>query len=338
MSNTKIWAITIICIICGGILYLAIPSLTPLFIAVFLAYLIYPLVAMIQKRLRIKRKSIAVILALILIAAILSLVINSIAGVVVQQAMIFIGEFSNLSAQAEQWMSFPERLGLDEWLSTHVEEILLQMLLLLDTFIVSFITSFLGFILRITDVIIIIILLFLFLLDGPKLVDNIIGYMPGTLREAARNFFMGINGIVWGYLKTMVIISILFGLAFGVILFILGVPYAGLLGILGAVLNMIPYIGSIISGAIAVVVALIYHDIYRALISTALIVALNMLQGNIIAPLVLANKMNMHPILVITSLLVCNYIWGIWGMFLAVPILGLARLLMKEVLSVVRTL
>jgi len=341
MSNTKIWAITIICIICGVGFYLVAPSITPLFVAMFLAYIIHPLVIWIQKRLKLRHKFIAVILAILSIGTALGIMINSIFQMVGQQATAFVAEFNHLAAQAEQMLEgldISQMIGVNDWLAPHLEEMLSQILTVLSNFVVNFITSILGFILGFTDIVIILILLFLFLLDGPKLAENTIARMPDTLREAASNFFAGIHDIVWGYLKTMVVISVCFGVVFGLILFFLGIPFAGLLGILGAVLNMIPFIGSIIGGAIAVIIAFLYYDIYRALLSLALIIALNGVQGGVISPLVLANKLSIHPIWVIASLLVCNYIWGILGMFIAVPVLGLARLLMREILGVIRKL
>jgi len=338
MSNTKIWAITLICILCGLGLYLAAPSIVPLFFAMFLAYIIHPLVILIQKRLNLRNKIISVTITLVFILTVLGVIISGISNMVIQQAMIFVDAFGHLALQAEQLLDIPESIVAHGLVSLHLEEILRQLLVMLDTFIVNFITSVLGIIFRVTDVVIVLILLFLFLWDGPKIVENIINNMPEVLKEAASNFFLGIDGIVWGYLKTMVIISVCFGTAFGIILFFLGIPFSGVLGVLGAVLNMIPYIGSIISGAIAVIIALLYHDAYRALFSVILIIALNVVQGSIIAPLVFANKLRMHPILIITSLLVCNYLMGIWGLFIAVPILGLARLLMKEVFNVIRKL
>jgi len=337
-STVKLWAITIVVIILGVGLYLIAPSITPLFIAMFFAYIIHPLVELIQKHLKIPYKGIAVTLALIVIAGALAIAINSLVHIVTQQATIFAVEFEYFAAQAEQLLDIPEMLGLEGFFATQLEEIVRQFLIILNTFIVSFIASALGFILGFTDVVIVLILLFLFLLDGPTLANNTIARTPEILRDAASNFFKGIHDIVWGYLKTMVIISICFGIVFGLILFALDVPFAILLGILGGVLNMIPFIGSIVSGAIAVIVALLYHEAYRALISLALIIALNAVQGGIIAPLVLANKLRIHPIFVIASLLVCSYIFGIMGMFIAVPVLGLGRLLIQETFGVIKKL
>ena len=338
MSIVKIWAITIVFIILGVGIYLVAPSITPFFVAMFFAYIIHPFVLWLQKRLKLRHKVFAVILALLFISTVLGVIINAIFQVISPQAMLFVGEFNYLVAQAEHLLDFPEQMGLDGFIASQVEEILRQFLVILSTFIVTFITATLGFILGFADVIIILILLFLFLLDGPKLAQNTIARMPEVLREAASNFFKGIHEIVWGYLKTMVLISICFGIVFGLILYIIGVPFAGLLGVLGAILNMIPFIGSIISGAIAIIIALLYLDFYRVLIAAILIIALNAIQGGVIAPIVLANKLRIHPIFVIGSLLVCNFIWGVPGMFIAVPVLGLGRLLMQETFGVIRKL
>ena len=342
MSNTKIWAITIVCVICGWVLYKAAASLMPVLVALFFAYIIHPLVMRIRKHLRLRSKALAVLITLLLIVVLLAILIHIILPGIIHQTMVFIGEFNTYSLlffhQLNQFFDNLDSLGLDNRITEQLDNILRQFFIVLNNFIMSFATSIFGFIFRFTDVVIVAILLFYFLLDGPRLSKYIIDNMPTTLREAADNFFKGISGIVWGYLKTMVVISTLFGIVMGIILLILGVPFAGILGALGAVLNMIPYIGSIMSGAVAVLVALLYFDINRALLTLILILALNMVQGNIITPLVQANKLGMHPILVIASLLACNHLWGIGGMFIAVPLLGLAHLLMKEILNVIRKL
>jgi len=342
MSNTKIWAISIVCLICGGILYVAAPSLGPVLFALFLAYIIHPLVLRIQKFLNFRRKLLAIFITLLLILTLLAILIISLLPTIVNQATVFIAEFNTYSllffAQVDQLVDSLDGMGLDSRVAEQLDGILRQLFTMLNNFIMGLAAGVFGIIFGFVDVIIVLLLLIFFLLDGPRLAKYVVNHMPATLKEAAENFLKGISKIVWGYLKVMVVISTCFGVAFGIILFILGVPFAGVLGVLGGVLNMIPYFGSIMSGAVALLVALLYLDVNRAILTLVLIIALNIVQGNIITPLVQANKLGMHPIVVISALMAGNYLWGIGGMFIAVPLLGLAHLLFGQVMIVIRKL
>jgi predicted PurR-regulated permease PerM len=162
--------------------------------------------------------------------------------------------------------------------------------------------------------------------------------MPVMLRDGVENVFDGVSGVIWGYMRNQVIISAIFGLASGVAYIALGLPYASLLGILAGVLNMIPYFGSIISGLVAILVAVFYFQMNKVLLTAFVIVVLNIILGNILTPKIQAKALGIHPVVVITALLVCNHLWGAVGMFVAVPLVGLGRLVMKELIQIIRAL
>ncbi len=112
--------------------------------------------------------------------------------------------------------------------------------------------------------------------------------------------------------------------ATGVFIFIglnfIGVPYAPLWGILAFVLNFVPTIGSIIAAVLALLVALLLNDVAACAWTAALYLAVNIIIGNFIEPKFLGKGLGISTLVVLLSLLFWGFLFGIGGMFLAVPL------------------
>lgn len=342
MSNTKIWAISIAGIICVWFLALSASALMPVVWAISLAFFLHPLVLLIQKWLKLKQKSIAISIVLVLILALLVFLINIILPPIINQMMSFGREFTGYSMRfmraVDDLRHYLIELGLDSRITGQVDDALSQLFTILSDSIMSLVTLAVGYIFKVTDIVIMAILLFYFLSDGPGMVKFFIDHIPEMLKEAVKNFIDGISGIIWGYMKNQVILSVSIGLACGVAFVILRLPFAGLLGIIAGVLNMIPIFGSLISGVVAVFVAMFYFNLKKALITAVVILALNIIQGNIVAPMLQGRTLGIHPVVVIAALLISNFLWGGAGMLIAVPLAGLVRLLWREMANVINKL
>ena len=342
MSNTKIWALSIIGILCVWFLAVSKSSLTPVVVAMSLAYFIYPLVKWMQKWLRLKHKIIAVTLTLVMILTVFVILINSILPPLINQITRFAREFSGYSARFLELMdSFEDyftAIGLDSRITGQFDDMLQQVITMVGNALMGFASSVIGYVARFTDFVIIVILMFYFLLDGEDMVAYVVSHLPDSLRHGCERVIEGIEGVIWGFMKNQVIISTIHGLACYLSFLLIRLPFAGLLGILSGVLNMIPYFGSIIASLVAILVALFYFGAQKGILTGMIVLTLNMVLGNIITPRLQAKTLGIHPVLVIASLLVCNYMWGAVGMFFAVPMLGLAFMAAKEVLAIVRTL
>lgn len=341
LSNTKIWAISVVAILAGWVLYVAAPSLKPLLIAAVLAYLLHPLVVKLQKKLKTK-KVIAVILTLALIVVITVLLINIILPPILNQMTAFVREFSGYSSafshQMDQLIEFLEQKGLAGEITEELDQILGQIYTAMYNFLIGFLSAVLGYIFKLVDVLIILILLVYFLLDGPKMVAGVVESLPKALKEPARNVLSGVDHIVWSYLKTQVLISAITGLVSAVVFKLMDLDFAMLLGIIAGVLNMIPYFGSIIGGAAAVLVALLTSGLRKAVIVCVAVLIIQQVLGNVVTPKMQAKSSGMHPVTIIAALLICNYLWGTVGMFISVPVAGLVKLLLTQTLQVIRQL
>ena len=342
MSNTKIWAITIVCFLCGWFLLVAVSSLMPVLWAICIAYFIHPLVLLIQKQFKLKKKIFAVIATYAILIVLFSILINSFMPPLINQMVGFAREFSGYSQQiiglVDELLEYLDTLGLDARLAGQLDDVLMQLFSIVSNLVMNAVTSVISYIGKLTDFVIVAVLLFLFLLDGPEMAGYIINYLPEKLREATNNIMDGLGRVIWGYLRNQVLISVVTGIVTATAFTILGLPFAGLQGVLATVLNMIPFVGSIISGTVNILVALYYFSMQKVLVTLAVVLTINLVLGSILTPMVQAETIGMHPVVVIASLLVCNYLWGPIGMFIAVPLVGLCQLLMREVIRIIKML
>lgn len=135
------------------------------------------------------------------------------------------------------------------------------------------------------------------------------------------------NAYVVGLLIEFVVISIANCIAF----FVLGIHYAILLALLAAVLNVIPYFGIIAGIIITVVVTLAHHDPTTAIWAAALLFVLHIIDANILVPRVVGSKVKMNALITLVAVLIGGAIWGIAGLFLAIPLSAMLKIVFEHI-------
>ena len=149
-----------------------------------------------------------------------------------------------------------------------------------------------------------------------------------SVAEILRETKMAIQSYIVGLLVEMVMVAILNSTA----LLILGVKYAILLGVIGAILNMLPYIGGIIAIALPVLIATVTRDGYST--QFGIIIAYLIIQfidNNIIFPRFVSVKVQINALISIVIVLLGNALWGISGMFLSVPFVAVLKIIFDRI-------
>lgn len=116
-------------------------------------------------------------------------------------------------------------------------------------------------------------------------------------------------------------------------LFMLGIPYAILLGIIGALLNIIPYIGGVISVALYMIFALVTKSPVYMLYVLAAYSIIQFVDNNYIIPKIVASKVRINALFSIIVVIAGNALWGISGMFLSIPLLAIVKLIFDNIES-----
>ncbi|MCF7934326.1 MAG: AI-2E family transporter [Spirochaetia bacterium] len=169
--------------------------------------------------------------------------------------------------------------------------------------------------------IIFIFVLFL-LMERRSLIPKMKVAMPnhGWIRWAV--MFERINRQISKYLTVKALFSLSTGVLFYLAAIATRLDFAFIIGVLAFILNFIPTIGSIIITVTTICIALIqyYPDYASILYVSVLMASIQIVLGNILDPRVQGNRLNLSPFVILVSLALWGYIWGIIGMFLAVPI------------------
>lgn len=184
-------------------------------------------------------------------------------------------------------------------------------------------------------------LTFFFLRDGPLVLDTLLLLVPPKHEKAVRHILEDTQRLLTKYF-TGVLIDMLFVAAFiSIGMAVFGVQNAIIIGLFAGVMNMIPYVGTIISWSFAVVVAVssnltldFYSGMVPLLIEISLVfVAMNLVDGFIVQPYIFSNSVKAHPLEIFLVILIAGTLGGILGMILAVPLYTIVRVVAKEFLG-----
>ncbi|HDZ21548.1 hypothetical protein LCGC14_0123980 [marine sediment metagenome] len=134
------------------------------------------------------------------------------------------------------------------------------------------------------------------------------------------------------YIVTKVLISAVTGILTGLILWILKVDLAVLFGLLAFLLNFIPTIGSIVGVILPLPILLISPDITTSKVVLALVLlgSVQFVIGNIIEPKLMGKRFDLHPVVILLSLMFWGMLWGVIGMFLAVPVTAVIKIILEK--------
>ncbi len=134
------------------------------------------------------------------------------------------------------------------------------------------------------------------------------------------------------YLSTKFLMSLTTGILVGVILVIFGVDLALMFGVLTFLLNFIPSIGSIVATLLPLPIILLQFGLgWKIYVILALTGSVQLTIGNIIEPKIMGENLNLHPVVVLFFLVFWGLVWGVPGMFLAVPITAIIKIVMERI-------
>ena len=143
-------------------------------------------------------------------------------------------------------------------------------------------------------------------------------------------YFNRTNEIFFDFLAGQFIDGIIVGIITSIGMSILGVKYAVLLGFMIGLFNMIPYFGAIIAVIIAAIITILTGGLGQAVTMVIVVTILQQIDANIINPKIIGTSLKISPLLVIFAVTVGGAYFGVWGMFLAVPIIAVLKLVVTD--------
>jgi AI-2 transport protein TqsA len=286
--------------------------MVPFVLAIFISYLVMPLVEVLRERLRMPRV-LSVLIALLIALGLLTLL-----------AMLITKSTRSLLASAD---IYQEEIGvlaaqlfsvLDRWHLEIGQRTLLEGINQLP--ILSMLRSTVG---TVVD-----------LVSTGGLAVIFVGYLLLSRRpeELRSGIYAEINSKIRKYLVTKFVISAATGVLVGSILALFGLDLALVFGVMAFLLNFIPSIGSVFSTLLPIPIAILQFDNPWMIVAVILVPGLvQLVIGGAIEPLIMGEGLDLHPVAVLLALIFWGLLWGAVGMLLAAPMTAVLRIVLERI-------
>jgi predicted PurR-regulated permease PerM len=171
------------------------------------------------------------------------------------------------------------------------------------------------------------------LIFGPPLVDRGLEWIHPAERERYRTLVHRIRSRVGAYVAGALVIASIGGLFSAVTLLLVGVPYVVPLGLVTALLGLVPFLGVVVAALLMVVTALAAVGVKAGVIVGVAFVVYQQVENHLLQPLVQRRTIDMNPLLIAGAMLVGTAAAGIWGALFALPAAGVLQVVLQDLLA-----
>lgn len=171
------------------------------------------------------------------------------------------------------------------------------------------------------------VIAFYLLTSLPAVTKAALRLTPPDLRDEAADVGTRVGRALGGFVRGQLVVALIVGILSSVGLRVIGLDLWLIIGMTAGVLNMIPFIGPWVGGALAAAVALVLGDFQMAVITTVWFFLVQQFDNHIVSPNVLRATVKLHPALIILALLAGGSLGGLFGLLIAVPITAVGKVL-----------
>lgn len=337
--------ITLMFLLAAGIVVSVVISLGSflffLVIAVLLAYFIAPLVNLIRRPFSrrgmdsLMPRTLAIGLAYIIVFSALGVSISYLAPRVVAQGKEFGASLPAYAATIRQNLNDLnrrfDRLRVPEEIQTRIND---QIMLVSQRITEGFGNFVFNLVTYLPWLIIVPVLSFFFLKDANLIRLAILRMFPaGRWRLRAEGVVTDINNTLFAYTRAQLISCLFIGTICTLGFYVIGLKYALLLGILAGVFEFVPFLGPLSIAIIATSTAAFGEDPWRAVYVVLFLGILRIFHDYVSYPKIVREGIQMHPLLIILSILAGEQVAGIPGVFIAIPLVAVLTVIYRHVLD-----
>jgi len=171
------------------------------------------------------------------------------------------------------------------------------------------------------------------ILSGIMKYETYLNYLGGDERSIKYiKAFEDVKNAIVSYMKVKFVISLLYGIGVAIICKLFGLQFSFFWGFIGFIFNFLPVVGAIIGLIPVFIMGLIQFDtIFTAIMLNVTAYGYHFMLASVIEPVFMGNRTSLNTIVVITGLLFWGYLWGIYGMFLSVPMMVLTKVILSQI-------
>lgn len=303
--------------------------LTPFFWGFIIAYFLNSLVKYIEKKHKLSR-GLSLLVTYFLFFFTLGIFISIVAPMIVSNIMDIINKLPAFAATSQELFNkalsnqkLAELLNLEEYINANIGEFSSWGINVLNKALNSLVASIIGLTSGILRFIIGVIVSIYILFDKEKFLNSIKKFLVAMYKpeksQKIMEFFRMCDEVFRNFFVGKAIDSLIIGILCYIGMYFMKTPYAVLLSLIVGVFNMIPYVGPFIGAAPAILITLLISPI-KALWVAIFILVLQQVDGNIIGPKILGDKVGISPFYILLSITIGGGFFGIIGMLVSVPI------------------
>ncbi|HEX6125820.1 MAG TPA: AI-2E family transporter [Pyrinomonadaceae bacterium] len=346
-SIVRVVVIVLLLLAVKDFLGIVLTSLTYLFfmivLAIFFAYLINPLVELIRKPFEgsypmLMPRSLAIAISFLLVFSAIGIGAYYLAPGVSRQARTFVENIPEYTTSVQSAITDInrrlDRMRIAENVQTQINE---RINLFLET-VGTLVTTILGLgaiyaVTYLPWLVLVPILAFFFLKDAHLFKVALLRVVPvGDWRSRIESVMADVNSTLKAYTRAQLISCLLIGTICTIGFYLLGNDYALILGIMAAVLELIPLLGPLTIGILATVVSSLESG-WQSLWTAIFLICLRIFHDYFTYPRIIREGIHLHPLAVILSVLAGEQVAGIPGVFIAIPLIALLTVLYKHILE-----
>jgi predicted PurR-regulated permease PerM len=329
----RAWALIGVLILVAGagwLLGMVSSALVPFGIGLLVVLLLRGPVAFLSKRMN---RTVAVVVCYLAVLAVFAVALTFLIPPIVAQVSQFIGAVPRYTQQAfalwDKLFVHPQKGSpVPGWLQTVVVALKDQIVAGAGTWSSAIASGAVSAGSSIASGLVGLILAFIIgfytLADLPRLQNEMYVFAGEHWREELSHAFKTITRVIGGWLRGTLIQSTVVAIIISVGLWIAGVPYALAIGVIGGLINVVPYLGPALTAVLAGAAGL-FISAPTALIAVLIVLAAQQFDSLIMAPRIMSDQVDLHPLFVILSFLVGASLFGIPGMVLAVPVAAVLK-------------
>ncbi|MCI9287374.1 MAG: AI-2E family transporter [Clostridia bacterium] len=320
--------------------------LMPFIVGIFISYILYIPCKKIEniyskskfKLIRKRARGISVftvyLIALILLTLAIQFIVPTLATSITDLANNLVGYYNNTM---ENFNNIPEdsilrKIDINK-IAESLSNIKIEEFINLET-IMEYAKGALGIATGIFDFFVSLIVSVYVLIERTQILQFIKKLSNVIFKEKTYNvigkYFNNTNAVFFKFLSSQLLDAIIVGILTSIAMMILGVKYAILLGFLIGLSNLIPYFGAIVGIGITIIITIFTGGITQAIWLAVVVIILQQIDANIINPKIVGDSLKISPLLVIFAVTVGGAYFGMFGMFLAVPIFTVLKIFIED--------
>ena len=338
MSDAQKWLLLAGLLVCGWIIYLLAPVLSPFLVAALLAYLGDPVTDRLEQRGVPRTLAVVIVFSFMFLAG---LVLLFILVPLLQDQIYALRDrlpqlISWLQNKILPWISAtlgmdPGSIDLDAVRRTITENwqdmgSLLGIVLGKIGHSGQYLLSWLVYLLLVP------VVTFYLLRDWDALVTNIRGLLPKRYETAVVQLAGECDAVLAEFLRGQLLVMFALGLIYSIGLWIVGLEFALLVGLLAGMVSFIPYLGGIVGiGTAGILGYLQYHDVIHLVYIALVFGSGQALEGMLLSPLLVGDRIGLHPVAVIFAVMAGGQLFGFIGILLALPVAAVIMVILRHI-------